>query len=33
MIEAPADATAALTGYNFNDNAIEKATFTAFYGR
>lgn len=32
-INVPADATAALTGYNLIGNAIEKASFTAFYGR
>ena len=32
-LEIPADATAALAGYNINGNAIAKATFTAKYGR
>lgn len=32
-IEVPADATAALTGYNLNAHAIEKASFTAYYSR
>lgn len=32
-IEVPTDATAALTGYNLNGNALAKASFTAFYGR
>jgi Raf kinase inhibitor-like YbhB/YbcL family protein len=32
-LEAPADATAALTGYMINGNSIGKASFTARYGR
>jgi Raf kinase inhibitor-like YbhB/YbcL family protein len=32
-IDLPADATAALTGYMINANALAKASFTARYGR
>ena len=32
-IEVPADATAALVGYNLNANSLGKASFTAKYGR
>ncbi len=32
-LEVPADATAALTGYMINANALGKASFTATYGR
>lgn len=32
-LEIPADATAALTGYVINANALGKASFTATYGR
>jgi phosphatidylethanolamine-binding protein (PEBP) family uncharacterized protein len=32
-LEVPADATAALTGYMINGNALGKASFTARYGR
>ncbi len=32
-LEIPADATAALTGYMINANALGKASFTATYGR
>ena len=32
-IEVPADATAALVGYNLHGNALGKASFTAKYGR
>jgi Raf kinase inhibitor-like YbhB/YbcL family protein len=32
-IDLPADATAALTGYMINANALGKASFTAHYGR
>ena len=32
-IDVPADATAALTGYMINANALGKASFTARYGR
>lgn len=32
-LELPADATAALTGYMINGNALDKASFTAKYGR
>jgi Raf kinase inhibitor-like YbhB/YbcL family protein len=32
-IEVPADATAALIGFNLNGNALGKASFTAKYGR
>jgi Raf kinase inhibitor-like YbhB/YbcL family protein len=32
-IELPADATAALTGFMINANALGKASFTAHYGR
>ncbi|KAA3654833.1 MAG: YbhB/YbcL family Raf kinase inhibitor-like protein [Calditrichaeota bacterium] len=32
-IDLPADATAALIGYMLNANALEKASFTATYGR
>lgn len=32
-LDVPADATAALTGYMINANRLEKASFTALYGR
>ena len=32
-LEIPADATAALAGFNINANSIGKASFTATYGR
>lgn len=32
-LDVPADATAALTGYMINANALGKASFTATYGR
>jgi Raf kinase inhibitor-like YbhB/YbcL family protein len=32
-LETPADATAALTGFMINANSLEKASFTATYGR
>ena len=32
-LDIPADATAALAGFNINGNAIAKASFTAKYGR
>jgi Raf kinase inhibitor-like YbhB/YbcL family protein len=32
-IEVPADATAALVGFNLNANSLGKASFTAKYGR
>jgi Raf kinase inhibitor-like YbhB/YbcL family protein len=32
-IDVPADATAALIGYMINANRIDKASFTAYYGR
>lgn len=32
-LELPADATAAMVGFNLNANAIARAQFTAFYGR
>lgn len=32
-LEVPADATAALIGYMINANRIDKASFTAYYGR
>jgi Raf kinase inhibitor-like YbhB/YbcL family protein len=32
-IDVPADATAALTGFMINANALGKASFTAHYGR
>jgi Raf kinase inhibitor-like YbhB/YbcL family protein len=32
-LELPADATAALVGFNLNANTIAKAKFTALYGR
>jgi Raf kinase inhibitor-like YbhB/YbcL family protein len=32
-LDVPADATAALVGFMVNANAIDRASFTSYYGR